>query len=283
MKLSCEVTRDLLPLYHDGVCSEESRALVEDHVADCCECSIILRELRGEIDLPHESPDDLAPLEQIRQNVKRGNKKAWMKGIAAALAVVLTVFGGWYGWWYAKDYCYYQRFAQGHEPVMDGRVDAHGNTMLLYEVDENGQLLGFAENGSNVYLWSEGGYDFQVIVPRYPGDFEMLVVNKTMRPIPKNIVPGREIDTWLSFGREEYAYCVGVEVTTRTAVPGEVHLKTESVTKYIMLDENLNQIYPDYMVAETIASQDAFYEEYHGEIMRIIEAAQSEWPFLIGE
>ena len=98
MSLSCDVTRDLLPLYHDGVCSEESRALVENHVAGCCECSIILKELRGEIDLPHESPDDLAPLEQIRQNVKRGNKKAWIRGIAAALAVLLTVFAGVYLW-----------------------------------------------------------------------------------------------------------------------------------------------------------------------------------------
>lgn len=280
MNLSCEVTRDLLPLYHDGVCSDESRALVEEHVADCPACAGLLTELRGEFELPHKSPDDLAPLEQIRKNVKRGNKKAWMKGITAALAVVLTVFGGLYGWWYANDYCYYQQFAQGHEPVMNNSVDAHGNTMVLYEVDENGEILGVAENASNVYMWSEGGYDFQVIVPRYPGDFEMLVVNKTMRPIPKNIIPGQEIDTWLSFGREEYAYCVGVEVTTRTAVPGAVHLETEVVTKYIMMDDNLNQIYPEYMNEETIAAQDAFYEEYHVEIMRIVQAAQAEWPFL---
>ena len=280
MSLSCDVTRDLLPLYHDGVCSAESRALVEAHVANCPACSALLNELRGEIDLPHESPDDLAPLEQIRRNVKRGNKKAWIRGIAAALAVVLTAIGGWYGWWYANDYCYYQRFAQGHEPVVSNSVDAHGNTMVLYEVDGDGQILGVAPNTSNVYMWSEGGYDFQVIVPRYPGDFAMLVVDETMRPIPKNIIPGREIDTWLSFGREEYAYCVGVEVTTRTAVPGKVHLETEIVTKYVMLDENLNQIYPDYMDGKMIAAQDAFYEEYHTEILRIIQAAQSQWPFL---
>ena len=280
MNLSCEVTRDLLPLYHDGVCSDESRALVEEHVADCPACAGLLTELRGEFELPHESPDDLAPLEQIRRNVKRGKKKAWRRGIAAALAVVMTAVGGWYGWWYANDYRYYQRFAQGHEPLADQSADAHGNTTVLYEVDGDGHILGAVQDQPNVYMWSEGGYDFQVIVPRYPGDFEMLVVNKTMRPIPKNIIPGQEIDTWLSFGREEYAYCVGVEVTTRTAVPGAVHLETEVVTKYIMMDDNLNQIYPEYMNEETIAAQDAFYEEYHVEIMRIVQAAQAEWPFL---
>ena len=280
MSLSCDVTRDLLPLYHDGVCSEESRALVEEHVALCPGCAGLLKELRGEIELSHESPDDLAPLEQIRNNVKRGRKRAWVRGIAAALAAVLTVFVGVYLWWYADVRCYYQRFAQGHEPVMNNSVDAHGNTTMLYEVDDSGEILGVAQNRSNVYMWSEGGYDFHVIVPRYPGDFGMLVVDKTMRPIPKNIVPGREIITWLSFGREEYAYCVGVEVTTRTSVPGKVHLETEIVTKYVMLDENLDQVYPDYMDGKMIAAQDAFYEEYHTEILRIIQAAQSQWPFL---
>ena len=280
MSLSCDVTRDLLPLYHDGVCSEESRALVEEHVALCPGCGALLKELRGEIELPHGEPDDASVLKKLEKNVQRGRKRAWIRGIAAALAVVLTVFAGVNLWWYVDVRCYYQRFAQGHEPVMDNSLDAHGNTMMLYEVDENGQILGVAQNTSNVYMWSEGGYDFQVIVPRYPGDFAMLIVDETMKPIPKNIIPGREIDTWLSFGREEYAYLVGVEVTTRAAVPGEVHLETEIVTKYVMLDKSLNQIYPDYMDGKMIAAQDAFYEEYHTEIMRIIQAAQSQWPFL---
>ena len=30
MKLSCDVIQDLLPLYHDGVCSKESRKIVEE-------------------------------------------------------------------------------------------------------------------------------------------------------------------------------------------------------------------------------------------------------------
>lgn len=283
MSLSCDVTRDLLPLYHDGVCSEESRALVEEHVALCPGCAGLLKELRGELELSHGEPDDASVLKKLEKHVQRGRKRAWVRGIAAALAVVLTVFVGVYLWWYADVRCYYQRFAQGHEPVVTNSPDAHGNTTMLYEVDEDGQILGVAEDASNVYMWSEGGYDFQVIVPRYPGDFAMLVVDETMKPIPKNIVPGREIDTWLSFGREEYAYCVGVEVTIRTAVPGKVHLETENVTKYVMLDENLNQIYPDYMDGKMIAAQDAFYEEYHTEILRIIQAAQSQWPFLTGE
>ena len=39
---NCDVVRDLLPLYVDSVCSEESRALVEEHTASCPECAKIL-------------------------------------------------------------------------------------------------------------------------------------------------------------------------------------------------------------------------------------------------
>ena len=34
MKVPCSVIRDLLPLYHDSVCSPESSAMVEEHMKD---------------------------------------------------------------------------------------------------------------------------------------------------------------------------------------------------------------------------------------------------------
>lgn len=37
--------RDLLPLYHDNVCGEESRRIVEEHLAECEECPKILERL----------------------------------------------------------------------------------------------------------------------------------------------------------------------------------------------------------------------------------------------
>lgn len=38
MKLNCEIIRDLLPLYSDKVCSEESKAAVEEHLKECEPC-----------------------------------------------------------------------------------------------------------------------------------------------------------------------------------------------------------------------------------------------------
>lgn len=43
-KLCCAIVRDLLPLYHDGVVSDETKAAVTEHLASCEDCSA---ELEG--------------------------------------------------------------------------------------------------------------------------------------------------------------------------------------------------------------------------------------------
>ncbi len=35
MKLSCNIIRDLLPLYVEGLASEDTRKAVEEHIAAC--------------------------------------------------------------------------------------------------------------------------------------------------------------------------------------------------------------------------------------------------------
>ena len=33
--ISCDVIRDLIPLYIDDICSEQSKRLIEDHIDEC--------------------------------------------------------------------------------------------------------------------------------------------------------------------------------------------------------------------------------------------------------
>lgn len=55
MKISCEIIEDLLPLYADGICSEESRKLVVGHIAECGKCRSKLEAMTAEI--PKSSDD----------------------------------------------------------------------------------------------------------------------------------------------------------------------------------------------------------------------------------
>ncbi len=42
---ACKIVQDLLPLYHDGVCSDESCVFVEEHLKACDVCSKMLKAL----------------------------------------------------------------------------------------------------------------------------------------------------------------------------------------------------------------------------------------------
>lgn len=46
MKTDCNIIRDLLPLYADEVCSEASRQLVDEHLAECADCTDVLKKIR---------------------------------------------------------------------------------------------------------------------------------------------------------------------------------------------------------------------------------------------
>lgn len=45
-KLNCSIVKDLLPSYVDGICSEDSGRLVEEHLASCQECRASERMMR---------------------------------------------------------------------------------------------------------------------------------------------------------------------------------------------------------------------------------------------
>ena len=42
MRITCDVIQDLMPSYVDGILSEDSRALVEEHMGTCQECRKML-------------------------------------------------------------------------------------------------------------------------------------------------------------------------------------------------------------------------------------------------
>lgn len=91
MKLSCNVIQDLLPLYHDGVCSEESKTLVDEHLEGCADCRDVLRTLKMEVTAA--PAEEGKPLAAIGRAWKRGLWKALVKGFAIAMLVCGIFFG----------------------------------------------------------------------------------------------------------------------------------------------------------------------------------------------
>jgi len=94
MKLSCDVIQDLLPLYHDGVCSGESKKIVEEHIATCAACKDVLHGLKE--DMAPDSVEAAAPLVSIQMKWNRLKRKSLLKGAAIVTVVFLLLLGGYW-------------------------------------------------------------------------------------------------------------------------------------------------------------------------------------------
>jgi len=86
MKYQCEMIQDLLPLYQDNVCSDESKRILEEHLEECNDCRIMAAKLKNtkyDVKL-HEEREGI-----IDHHVKQVKKNTFITG--AAIAGVLTI------------------------------------------------------------------------------------------------------------------------------------------------------------------------------------------------
>lgn len=88
MKLDCDIIRDLLPSYVDEVCSERSRAVVEEHVGECAACrSLLERQRMTDFSAEKLEERELNGLKKIRSRMKRQTM------ISYALGILLLLLG----------------------------------------------------------------------------------------------------------------------------------------------------------------------------------------------
>ena len=87
-KKNCDMIRDLLPLYADGVCSEESRKYVNEHLASCPECTDMLQKMNQKVAVSAEH--DISAVKKIKKRISLGK-------IAAITVSVILLAGGLFG------------------------------------------------------------------------------------------------------------------------------------------------------------------------------------------
>ena len=46
MKVSCDIIRDILPLYAEDMVSEDTKGMVEEHLCECPDCTERLGNMR---------------------------------------------------------------------------------------------------------------------------------------------------------------------------------------------------------------------------------------------
>lgn len=135
MNISCRIIEDLMPMYHDGICSADSTAMVETHLKHCSACQKRLELLRSQFpSVPQHAFDDLAPLRHLRKKLKTREKRLVGKGMLLSLAGLLFVLLICALIWFSGPPCRYTQLAKPLERVpesISGMTSAE--YFLIYE------------------------------------------------------------------------------------------------------------------------------------------------------
>lgn len=87
--LSCEVVRDLLPSYLDGVASDASKDAVERHIEECPDCRETLRRMKEPEETALTEEKEIDYLKKVRRQSSR--KVTTIVSLVVLLALVVTL------------------------------------------------------------------------------------------------------------------------------------------------------------------------------------------------
>ncbi|MDD6043323.1 MAG: zf-HC2 domain-containing protein [Eubacteriaceae bacterium] len=98
MKITCDIIKDLLPSYVDELLTEDSRKMVEEHLAECTSCRSYYDALKGADNIPAEEAealeearlDELKPLKKIK---KKMNHRMVIASVVSVICAIVILFG----------------------------------------------------------------------------------------------------------------------------------------------------------------------------------------------
>ena len=89
-EIKCCVVKDILPLYAENLCSEETAEIVKEHIENCESCRRLSKEVEIEEKAPEKIPDEAKAMKKINKKIKR-SKKAVIAAVCALAAVLIPV------------------------------------------------------------------------------------------------------------------------------------------------------------------------------------------------
>lgn len=97
MKYPCNLVQDLLPLYHDEVCSQESNEAVKKHLLECPACKKYYEEMCVADEMTNPSHDEererqkAASFQSVRRKLK---KRQVTMSLLCVVTLLLIAFAG---------------------------------------------------------------------------------------------------------------------------------------------------------------------------------------------
>lgn len=91
--MNCNVARDLIPLYADGLCEKETRHELEEHLRDCDDCRNMAEEAKTGLDtrLKIKTDNEIKPFKKINKKARRS--KIISVTVISVLSAVIIALG----------------------------------------------------------------------------------------------------------------------------------------------------------------------------------------------
>ena len=125
MKISCDVIKDLLPLYIDDILSNDSKNLVDEHIEECESCNDELRKLSG--DEIHSCAVNLNENNSIYDSLNKIRKRISLKiQLTVLTSVIFTSIVAVFAWDYYDNHRIYV-------PYKEAKIEWVKDSMKTYE------------------------------------------------------------------------------------------------------------------------------------------------------
>ncbi|WP_051569394.1 zf-HC2 domain-containing protein [Alkaliphilus transvaalensis] len=208
MKNSCEVVKDLLPLYYDDVCSNESRRIVEEHLLECDTCKRYLDSMKDDF-----IQDDTVKSTELEKSdaLKRIKKKLFRKNVMVSIVSIVAVIILILGIINYQIPISYEDGLLNVDKAYDGVIDIKfngDNYYSLYALTKTIEKDGI--NQTVVYM-----YYTDTILTRYFSDF---------------------------FKKDEYQFSIGNTIMVDYSVQGEPIISKEDITAVYYLVDNYRDL-----------------------------------------
>lgn len=128
--MKCEVVRDLIPLYDEKLCSDESAALVEEHIKTCGACKALLERL-PKTESPKADENDIKPFVKVKRRLRTRIVVLIVLGVLLLAVLIpvgyLTVNQIFHinGGTDFEDLIYKREMRQFAEMITEGRVEEY--------------------------------------------------------------------------------------------------------------------------------------------------------------
>ena len=169
MTYPCGIIRDLLPLYIDDVCNEESKQAVENHLSECEKCRNYYESMKsteGFVAKENDNSEDMKMANNLKNVKSKINKKIRNIVLGAVAAMVFVIVG------------VTLLFNVALKEVSPDDVIVSANVYSFEELIENSASN--VPNSESVTIYSDDSDNSQKIEVRIPEIGEITVTEDTI-------------------------------------------------------------------------------------------------------